>query len=130
MGTNFYWHHGACGHCGRVEVSHVGKRSAGWSFGFRGYRHDPEDGLLSPFGRPVLSRSDWAMVFSARGRLFDEYGAEMANPGDWLDALEPPTPERKQWEDEERSRGRWHDPNDPRDWRDALGFRFYDGEFS
>lgn len=140
MGTNYYWHDKPCGSCGRFEVMHVGKSSAGWSFAFRGYRHElmnaefPEWGYdpSSPFGFPVVSRADWRKVFTERpGELWNEYGNRIdENPEAWLDRLEAPMAQQQEWEQGQRSRSRWHDEDDARDWRDAEGFRFWGGEFS
>lgn len=139
MGTNFYYRHASCDSCGRYEETHVGKRSAGWSFGFRGYRHELEDearpdwGYVtsSPFGFPVLSRADWRKVFVEHpGELRDEYGETIYDPLGWLDALPPPDVDKLSWENSLEANGSFYDPTDPRRWRDAEGFRFWDGEFS
>lgn len=118
---------------------HVGHEAAGWSFGFRGYRHEPLDvehpeygyNDWSPFGFPVRSRADWRRVFTDRtGNLVDEYGREEPDPVAWLDSLEPPNGEqqRREWSCE------WMGPHwvrDPeREWRDPEGFRFTGVEFS
>ncbi|WP_328344871.1 hypothetical protein [Micromonospora sp. NBC_00421] len=141
MGTNFYWHDQPCGSCGRFEVIHVGKRFAGWSFGFRGYRHalmnpaHPEWGHdpQSPFGVPVLSRDHWRKVLTDRpGRLVDEYREHIADPIAWLDQLIAPSAEQQRKEDSPEWQGPFGRPlgSDPREWRDGEGFRFYDGDFS
>lgn len=141
MGTNFYWHEDCpepCEHCAQEPV-HVGKRSGGWSFGFRAYKHAPFDvehpewgyEFRSPFGASIESRADWREVFTARaGRLVDEYGLEEADPVAWLDALTPPDVEqqRREWSREWMGSCWERDPK--REWRDAEGFRFYLGEFS
>ncbi|GIM89701.1 hypothetical protein [Paractinoplanes toevensis] len=128
MGTNYYLREHPCGSCGRSDELHVGKSSGGWSFGFRGYRHDPDDDRYSPTGYPVLSRDDWRKVFTDKpGRLVDEYGREVENPIEWLDALQPPDLKQQRWEGS--NMGSYWRP-DARDWRDTEGFRFYDGDFS
>lgn len=130
MGTNFYWHQTACPTCKRFDVLHVGKRSGGWSFGFRGYRHETED-AQSPTGFPVESRADWRKVFTEiPGRLVDEYGREEPDPLAWLDALEAPTLEQQRSEWSRERMGPFWQPDDPREWRDAEGFRFSNCEFS
>jgi hypothetical protein len=141
VGTNYYWREtcaNACEHCG-LEPFHVGKSSAGWSFGFRAYRHElmsPENpdwgyGHESPFGFPVRSRADWMKVFTERtGALVDEYGREIDDPLVWLGKLPPPdtVQQAKEWSPQ------WMGPywrRDPeREWRDAEGFRFLAEEFS
>lgn len=136
MGTNFYWRDSACAHCNRYEEIHVGKRSAGWSFGFRAWPHQlmnadhPDWGHnpASPFGFKVMKREEWRKVFAERtGQLFDEYGQHIEDPVAWLDALIPPTPRERAWEDAERYR--YGGRGDSRDFRDREGFRFYAGEF-
>ena len=133
MGTNFYWRDNPCQHCERYEEIHVGKRSAGWSFGFRAWPHrpmspaHPEWGFdpQSPFGFPVESRADWRQVFATRpGVLVDEYGRVEEDPVAWLDALEAPSLPKQSWEDHQAGRF-------VRDgYRDAEGFRFGAYEFS
>ena len=141
MGTNYYWHDQPCGSCSRFEVIHVGKSSAGWSFGFRGYRHEltdpdhPDWGYdhESPFGVPVLSRADWCRVLAGRpGRMVNEYGDEVADPIVWMQGLVAPSAEQQRKEDSPEWQGPFGRPlgSDPREWRDGEGFRFYDGEFS
>lgn len=128
MGTNFYARQTPCPSCSRADEIHIGKRSGGWSFGFRGYRHTPDDGLISPFGVPVLSRAEWLRALDGYdGRVFDEYGSEVADPLEWLKSLQPPDPRQRRWEDDHM--GPYWRP-DERTWRDPEGFRFFDGEFS
>jgi hypothetical protein len=123
MGTNYYWRDSPCGHCNRFEEIHVGKRSAGWSFGFRGYRSE------SPVGFAVASRSHWRQVFANRpGVLVNEYGEQEQEPVIWLANLEPPSSAQRVWEESYDARGPWSHP-DEREWRDTEGFRFYDGDF-
>lgn len=133
MGTNYEWHEtcpAPCDHCGLTPI-HVGKSSAGWSFGFRAYRHDPDDGMYSPFGRSVLSRVDWQEIFASRqGHLIDEYGREAEDPIAWLNDLPAPdaAQQAKEWSREWM--GAYWQLDPAREWRDAEGFRFYLGEFS
>lgn len=128
MGTNFYWRDRPCSSCGRHDDEiHVGKRSRGWSFGFRGYR----DANTSPTGFAVESRADWRLVFTKlAGDLFDEDGVQVPDPVAWLDALEAPSLEQQRREWSREWMGPHWDPNDPRDWRDPEGFRFHGEEFS
>jgi hypothetical protein len=133
VGTNFYWHDRPCGHCGRKDVIHVGKRSAGWSFSFRGHLHDPDDGQVSPLGAPIKSRADWAKILvPERGQLLDEYGQQVDDPAVWLAALVPPDAAMLAFETsrEISGRGLYGVDFDPDEWRDAEGFRFYGREFS
>lgn len=130
MGTNYYWRHDACTHCHRHEQTHVGKSSHGWSFGFHGFRNSDTDWQPEVFGRPVVSRADWARVFKDfPGVLVNEYDEQIPDPVAWITALEPPTDSQIARE-YDRSRPRWPEVNDAREWRDTEGFRFYAGEFS
>lgn len=117
---------------------HVGKRSAGWSFGFRAWPHElwsedrPEEGYdpASPVGFAVMSRADWRKVFTERrGRLVDEYNRQVDDPVAWLDALEPPNLRQRMWENSPAARGPYRGRTDG-EHRDAEGFRFYAGDFS
>lgn len=70
MGTNFYHRtrSGFLGLFGREEEKHIGKRSGGWRFSFRGYK-DSE-------GRPIIvSWQDWKRALK-KGKIFDEYGKQ------------------------------------------------------
>lgn len=144
MGTNLVWRDRPCDSCGRHDEVHVGKRSAGWSFGFRAWPHrlfnaeHPDWGYdpQSPFGFPAESRADWRRVFTERrGELRDEYGEKVGDPLGWLDRLDPPDGAQQRWEDDIRAeswRGvgsAWPRPRDE-DWRDPEGFRFSAREFS
>lgn len=125
MGTNYEWREPACPTCHRGDTTHVGKQSGGWSFLFHGYRHDPEDGVTSPFGFTVESRVDWRKVFAERaGVLVDEYGATVDDPVAWLDGLAAPDRRQQNWED-----GHYF-AADRRDPRDVEGFRFTPDDFS
>lgn len=141
MGTNFYWRDSPCTHCERFEEIHVGKRSAGWSFGFRAYPHRlmnadyPDWGFdpQSPFGFEVASRADWRKVFADRpGKLFTEYREEIEDPIAWLDGLQPPDADQIAKEDSMRNGPSWADMrwHREREWRDPEGFHFGAYEFS
>lgn len=128
VGTNYYLHQIPCPSCQRSDRIHIGKWSGGWSFGFRGYRHDPDEWLLSPFGRAVLSRADWVQAIDGYdGHVLDEYGRQVDDPIAWLTAFVAPDARQCRWEDS--NMGPYWRP-DEREWRDAEGFRFYDGDFS
>lgn len=124
MGTNYDWRETPCATCHRGDTIHVGKQSGGWSFLFHGYRHDPDDGLVSPFGFTVESRADWRKVFAERsGVLVDEYGVVIDDPVQWVDELQPPDPQQRDWESVHYFSG-------TPDARDAEGFRFSPTDFS
>ena len=139
MGTNFYWRFNLCDHCGRYNEAHVGKRSAGWSFGFQGYSHrlldpaKPDWGYVeeSPFGREVRSRAAWRGIFvDFPGELWNEYGEREHAPVTWLDSLEPPTPDKRRWEDKQSRYPSWMGEVESTSWRDEDGFRFDTRDFS
>lgn len=131
MGTNYFWHYGACGHCGRNEVAHVCKSLFIW----RGYpsrllsNEHPEWGHteVSPFGFPVLSLADWRRVFTDHpGELWDEYANRVEEPPlEFLSLAVPwkPDPDDgRRWLDEDIARGDG--------WLDPQGYRFSAREFS
>lgn len=134
MGTNFYWHDdalvcmNACDHCAADAVIHVGKRSAGWSFGFRAWTED------SLFEFEIRSRADWRKVFTDRaGSLVDEYGRVEEDPVAWLEALQPPDAVQINWENAQRSgwdSSFYSKHFADREWRDSDGFHFGAYEFS
>ena len=70
MGTNYYLHRDVCESCGRPKSDplHIGKSSAGWTFGLHVV---PDDG--------ISSLGDWLRVFlEARTLIRDEYGKTIA----------------------------------------------------
>lgn len=83
MSTNYYWHpRPACETCGRdFGRFHIGKRSGGWEFGFRGYRH--HDG---PGESNVQSLADWRSILPL-GVIKDEYG-DALTPNEFLSLVE------------------------------------------
>lgn len=132
MGTNFYWIDNQivcpnpCAHCNQEPI-HVGKRSAGWSFGFRGWR-DAEE---SPFGIVVDTRKVWAHIMRTRsGILRNEYGDIEENPLAWIELLKPPDDATFKWENSVEACGPYRRDDDPNAWRDPERFRFSDREFS
>lgn len=139
IGTNFFWHDRPRRfNRSHDQTVHVGKRSAGWSFGFRAWPHQLANenhidwgyDTESPFGFPVMSRTDWRRVFTERrGWLVDEYGRREADPAAWLDALVRPDLKQRAWENSPAARGPYGGRRDG-EHRDAEGFRFYAGEFS
>lgn len=122
MGKNYYYHTNMCEHCQRADVFHVGKKSGGWTFHFRGYR-----GYV---GIPdTISLADWARVFkTVPGILVDEEERVVGDPLRFLSQLERPTLEQQQSEDSPERLGGFS-PNPANQWRDLEGFTFYDGEF-
>lgn len=136
MGTNYTLRFNACTCCGRYDEAHIGKKSFGWSFGFRAYEHKliseehPDWGYdqKSPFGFPVLSRADWLRALvEFKGDVFDEYGRRVEAPVTWLSTLEPPDLDLQRREDEMTSYPSYYEVTG---WRDPEGFRFEPREFS
>lgn len=126
MGTNYYYHANVCQHCARSDRLHVGKKSMGWTFHFRGYRDRPD-------GLDLISLTDWERLFktTTAGILVDEYERVIENPLEWLAGLERPTLGQQKLEDSPERRGSYAPIPDPKtEWRDSEGFAFYDGEFS
>ena len=61
MGTNFYAHTNGCDCCKRVDIVHLGKRSAGWTFSFQG-------------SKSVRNFDDWCALVRSADYIQDEYG--------------------------------------------------------
>lgn len=126
MGTDYYYRTNVCDNCKRFDERHVGKKSMGWTFHFRGHRGQPD-------GSPdIVSIADWAKLFKTTpGVLANEYGLVIENPLQFLADLERPSIEQQQLEDSPEWRGGWSPrPDLDTEWRDSEGFAFYDGEFS
>ena len=131
MSTNFYVIIDRCDACGRQDRFHLGKRAAGWSFLFRGYKeYNPED-----YGdQPIIpiekyqevsigSRKEWLAFFGTVGKsatLISQY-EETYDSREFLESLEPPTAAQIAWEDKNQFRL-------PRA-RDEEGFRVSYDEF-
>lgn len=120
MGTNFYVDaDSTCNNPEHAEVLHIGKRSGGWKFGFHAI---PERGLTS-----------WAawQQFLAGRTIRDEYGEEMslvtfaakveATHQPWGTLGTPPICRIEYL-------GTSIDPK--REYHDAEGYDFHEGEFS
>jgi hypothetical protein len=134
MGTNYYYRTDICKCCNRYTERHIGKKSYGWEFSFRGYQE--YDGVT------LKSWIDWKNYFQANyGKVFNEYGDEIT-----ID---------KFIEIVEKSRDLYipfSAPEEPikesikpqnhfdycqekgyishLDWKDDAGWSFYNGEFS
>ena len=73
MGTNYYLRENLCEHCGRYETLHIGRSSAGWTFGFRGY----------PEGEGPRSAKEWRETMK-KGTIVDEYDREVTQDWFWM----------------------------------------------
>lgn len=126
IGTNYYYHTNICNHCERADIMHVGKKSAGWTFHFRGYR------IKTGADQNIVSVADWARVFeTVPGVLVDEEERVIESPLQFLAELEHPTEAQQRSEDSPERRGHWSPRPDPAtEWRDEEGFAFCDRKFS
>lgn len=129
MGTNFYLRSEICGHCDHAKKEqHIGKRSGGWKFTWRGYRDDVP---------PVTSKKDWAALFQAPGvQIKDEYGQKYT-PQEFLDMVDAWDANPKNTHthyayvrDPANSRGVPYQRFIDESWMDAEGYNFVGGEFS
>jgi len=83
MGTNYYYYMNVCKECKKPEhVMHIGKSSAGWTFGFRGYeKYEAEDYGIKAV---INSAKKWKYVFAEyAGHIEDEYGREISREDFW-----------------------------------------------
>lgn len=151
MGTNYYIVPRGPARVIFPKTIHVGKKSHGWSFSFRGYTqsvtslmsdeiYDNSVAMLLNSRSEIKSRADWVRVLEkitkSHTRVFfnivNEYGAHVSDPVDWCRQLPAPTHEQLVWERSREARGAYtvdFDAN-PREWHDTELFRFFDGEFS
>jgi hypothetical protein len=73
MGTNFYQRYNVSEDGSEYFERHIGKRSGGWEFSFRGYN--------GRGGMPkIRSWADWKFHLMKEGKIFDEYGTEYTAP--------------------------------------------------
>lgn len=73
MSTNFYLIRNRCGHCGRGDRLHIGKRSGGWQFLFHAIPG-------------MMSARDWRYATAQEGVVIeDEYGELVAVDEFWRD---------------------------------------------
>lgn len=100
MSTNFY-----IGDAVRLEQRHLGQRAGGWQFMFRAY---PDIG--------ITDTPSWLRQLGDAAWIRDEYGRRYDIDG-FLEAVEACADGKK--------RGLYG-----RDWYDALGNCFCEGEFS
>lgn len=122
MGTNYYLPKACpnpCDHCSE-EGLHIGKRSAGWTFGFQAY---PDESLMS--------WEAWKERIRTAGKVVDEYGDEFT-PEEFeslvLETLDPWGPRRLT--PRHRDALTTHSGYDDRRFYDAEGWDFWIGDFS
>jgi len=123
MGTNYYAtliNHCDC--CGRFDEAHICKSLTM----FEGFRAGPDAPAPEPFG-VIESWHDWKRVLIAGdAQIRDEYDRDHSLD-DFIAAVERTDPGRR------GSQMRWlldHNHSLDRDWVDADGFDFHEGEFS
>lgn len=112
MGTNYYARTDVCECCGRGDERHICKSLTS----FRGY---------SEFDLKLRSWRDWKSFLQRDNiTVWTEYGEQI--PVEKFIADVEATP-REARERQTRWVLKYHDPS--RDWLDAEGFSFHDGEF-
>jgi len=122
MGTNYYAILNYCDHCGRGDKIHIGKSSAGWTFGFRGYTSVYGcDGLVTP----IKSYQDW-IVYLDDKRIENEYG-EQFTLDDFMDIVKSKK-DSKSNHAIESQKNNWIDNKDC--WLDEDGNSFSGTYFS
>jgi len=140
MGTNYYWRFDECRCCERYEEKHIGKRSGGWEFCFRGYRDDSVDA-----SETILSWADWKARLQSGG-ILDEYGTPIpvdefikmvekeAGPGVTSMTSTGPRPLLNHIDailGDKRYESSWPSYRDTtKHWKDSQGYAFSAGEFS
>jgi hypothetical protein len=130
MGTNYYLHRHVCDKCGRSdEPIHIGKRSGGWTFSFRGYRNAWEADQL---GRTLTREQDWRDFLeseTAKGSgIQNEYGEAISLDYFWSMVND--------YRSNQNNHTTWCLANGYRDhaerncWLDDKGNSFSDADFS
>lgn len=66
MGTNYYAYENCCDKCGRKDITHIGKSSAGWPFSIHCIEY-----------RGINSWHDWCCVLEKGVEIRDEYGKKI-----------------------------------------------------
>lgn len=113
MGTNFYHRFNVSEDGSEYFERHIGKRSGGWEFSFRGY-----DGRG---GEPkIRSWADWKFHLLKEGKIFDEYGTEHG-PAQFIAMVEKTKGEKNHYV--------YSGFVGPNDWQDQDGWSFSATEF-
>jgi hypothetical protein len=123
MGTNFYHRYNICSECERHDERHIGKRSSGWQFSFRGY-NDDEGRLI------IASWQDWKNVLTGlkQGKIFDEYRKEI-EVSEFIEMVEKTKGKQNHYDYLRKSPH--YGPSYLSDmWKDSEGWDFTSGEFS
>jgi hypothetical protein len=112
--TNFYQRYNISEDGSEYFERHIGKRSGGWEFSFRGY--DGRGGAPK-----IRSWADWKFHLLKEGRIFDEYGTEYTAP-EFVTIVEKTKGEKNHYD--------YSGYIDPRnDWQDQDGWSFSATEF-
>lgn len=128
MGTNFYHRtrSGFLGLFGCEEEKHIGKRSGGWQFSFRGYVERRDVGMSKT--AVIGSWQDWKRLLK-RGRIYDEYGKRWSY-ADFVAMVEKSSGGQSHY-DYTIEMGHQYMYNDfhGENWKDAEGWSFSTTEF-
>lgn len=125
MGTNYYWARNNCNHCQRHDRVHIGKKSFGWMFSFRGHTDIvPNIRSWAEWKRELEHTDDPAPIIN-------EYG-ERLTFAEFAEIVEGSRTEKQNHFDYcMREYPEWSkNAADGREWKDAEGFSFSAWEFS
>lgn len=77
MGTNYYWVENECECCNRKELFHIGKRSYGWAFTFKGYNNLKSWNEYKEFlkNKKILDEYDDEVSFESFVLMIETYGS-------------------------------------------------------
>lgn len=129
MGTNFYHRRrkGFLGLFGCEEEQHIGKRSGGWQFSFRGYVERRDIGMSKTV--VIGSWQDWKRVLK-KGKIFDEYGKEYSY--DYFVVMVEQTKKPgmlNHYDETEKYYRHCYNDFDGENWKDAEGYSFSSTKF-
>jgi len=132
MGTNFYHktRRGFLGLFGCEEERHIGKRSGGWQFSFRGYKGYSDNYALGMEKTIIIgSWQDWKRILK-HGRIFDECGKR------WSYAYFVAMVEQSRkpgslnhYDETEKDYRHYYNNFDGENWKDSEGWSFSTTEF-
>lgn len=84
MGTNFFVELNKCGCCNRADKIHIGKKSGGWAFSFRGYKNhyghietDDNKEVIVDESFKLTSWQEWKEYLKDKC-IVDEYGRNIS----------------------------------------------------
>ncbi|MEM2159408.1 MAG: hypothetical protein QXN55_00450 [Candidatus Nitrosotenuis sp.] len=131
---NYYLRTNICECCNRYDEYHIGKKSFGWEFMFRGY--------LSCDAFEIRSWDEWRMhILRSGGQIFDEEHRTISYY-DFIDMVEKSKEKYRPWMPDGQPAAEERIPQShyeyclkhnlitTADWLDKDGWSFYAGEFS